>query len=171
MPRGFATVRDLIYWEYAKLISERAVGDRLSYRFVNFTYRRLLEGKVSPSSILTENKQLFELGDVCAYCGATGPLQWEHIIPLALGGPDSIDNMVRACAPCNQTKGARDPYQWFLGAGRGDSIPRIVLGKFLKVVFEEYSARDLLDSTEYMRAHAVERVSLSSVFLDCLDPL
>lgn len=170
MPRGFATVRDLIYWEYAKLISERAVGDRLSYRFVNFTYRRLLEGKVSPSSILTENKRLFTLGEVCAYCGATGRLQWEHIIPLALGGPDSVDNMVRACAPCNQTKGARDPYQWFLGGGRGDSIPRIVLGKFLKVVFEEYSARGLLDSTEYMRAHAVERVSLSAVFLDCSGP-
>ena len=98
-------------------------------------------------------------------------MQWEHIIPLALGGPDSIDNMVRACAPCNQTKGAREPYQWFLGGGRGDAIPRLVLGKFLKVVFEEYSARDLLDSTEYMRAHAVERVSLSAVFRDCLGPL
>ena len=141
MPRSFSTVRDLIYWEYAKLISERAVGERLSYKFVNFTFRRLVDGKISPSSILTENKQLFTLGDVCAYCGATGSLQWEHIIPLALGGPDSIDNMVRACAPCNQTKGARDPYQWFLGGGRGDAIPRLVLGKFLKVVFEEYSAR------------------------------
>ena len=171
MPRSFSTVRDLIYWEYAKLISERAVGERLSYKFVNFTFRRLVDGKISPSSILTENKQLFTLGDVCAYCGATGSLQWEHIIPLALGGPDSIDNMVRACAPCNQTKGARDPYQWFLGGGRGDAIPRLVLGKFLKVVFAEYSARDLLDSTEYMREHAVERVSLSSVFLDCLGPL
>ena len=166
MPRRFATVRDLIYWEYAKIISGSAIGDRLNFKFVNFTFRKLVEGKISPSAILTENKQLFMLGDVCAYCGTTGPLQWEHIIPVSLGGPDNIDNMVRACAPCNLSKGARDPYQWFLGAGRGDSIPRLVLGKFLKLVFEEYSARELLDSTEYMRRHTVERMSLSSIFLD-----
>lgn len=166
MPRSFATVRDLIYWEYAKIIAEKAVGGRSNYRFVNFAFRWLVEGRMSPSSILTENQQLFMLGEVCAYCGATGPLQWEHIVPLALGGPDSIDNMVRACAPCNLEKGARDPYQWFLGAGRGEAIPRLVLGKFLKVVFEAYAARDLLDSVEYMQCHAIERVSLSSVFLD-----
>ena len=166
MPRRFATVRNLIYWEYAKIISGSATGDRRSYNFVNFTFRKLVEGKISPSTILTENKQLFMLGDICAYCGTTGPLQWEHIIPVSLGGPDNIDNMVRACSPCNLSKGARDPYQWFLGAGRGDSIPRLVLGKFLKLVFEEYSARELLDSTEYMRRHTVERMSLSSIFLD-----
>lgn len=99
MPRQFATVRGLIYWEYAKLISGKAVGNRLNYRFSNFTFQKLIEGNATPSSILTENKQLFVLGDVCAYCGATGSLHWEHIIPLSLGGPDCIDNMVRACAP------------------------------------------------------------------------
>lgn len=166
MPRTFSTVRELIYWEYAKLISERAVGDRLNYKFANFTFRRLLEGKATPSSILGENQQLFTLGNVCAYCGATGTLHWEHIISVSLGGPDSIDNMVRACATCNLTKGARDPYQWYLGAKKGDSIPRLVLGKFLKVVFEEYSVHNLLDSTEFMKLHAIERVTLSSIFLN-----
>lgn len=111
MPRTFTTVRELIYWEYAKLISERAVGDRLNYKFVNFTFRKMIEGKVTPSSILSENQRLFMLGNVCSYCGATGPLHWEHIIPASVGGPGSIDNMVRARAPCNLAKGARDPYQ------------------------------------------------------------
>ena len=37
MPRTFSTVRELIYWEYAKLISEKAVGDRMNYKFINFT--------------------------------------------------------------------------------------------------------------------------------------
>ena len=67
MPRTFSTVRELIYWEYAKLISEKAVGDRMNYKFTNFTFRRFVEGKAAPSSILTENQQLFALGDVCAY--------------------------------------------------------------------------------------------------------
>jgi hypothetical protein len=164
MPRHFATVRELIYWEYAKLISEKAVGNRLNYKFSNFTFRKLIEGNTTPSSILKENKQLFVLGDVCAYCGATGPLHWEHIIPVSLGGPDCIDNMVRACAPCNLTKGARDPYQWYLGS-KAEPIPRIVLGKFLKIVFDEHAARGLLDSAEFMKIYSIERVTLSSIFL------
>jgi hypothetical protein len=118
----------------------------------------------APSSILAENQQLFALGNVCAYCGAEGVLHWEHIIPVSRGGPDNIDNMVRACVPCNLTKGARDPYQWYLGTRINDPIPRLVLGKFLKVVYEAYSEKNLLDSPEYMKQHAIERVSLSSVF-------
>lgn len=164
MARTFATVRELIYWEYAKVISEKAVGDRLNYKFANFTFQKLLQGKATPSSILSENQQLFLLGDVCAYCGATGSLHWEHIIPVSIGGPDSIDNMVRACPPCNLAKGALDPYQWYLQKKIPEQIPRIVLGKFLKVVFEEYAAHHLLDSPEFMKLHAIERVTLSSIF-------
>lgn len=162
MPRSFSAVRELIYWEYAKIISEKAVGHRQNYKFVNFTYQKLIQGRASPSSILSENQQLFFMGDVCAYCGATGA-HWEHIVPVSAGGPDNIDNMVRACASCNLTKGARDPYQWYLG-NKPEQIPRVVLGKFLKVVFEKYAASDLLDSTDYMVTHAVERITLSSIF-------
>jgi hypothetical protein len=164
MPRHFSTVRELIYWEYAKLISGKAVGDRLNYKFVNFTFHKFIERRAAPSSILTENKKLFVSGDVCAYCGATGKLHWEHIIPVSLGGPDRIDNMVRACASCNLAKGARDPYQWYLNTGK-ESVPRLVLGKFLKIVFDEYAISGVLDSVEYMRLHSLERVTLSSIFL------
>lgn len=163
MPRKFSTVRELIYWEYAKLISEKAVGDRQNFKFVNFTYQKLLMGKVNPSSILTENQQLFSIGNVCAYCGATGSLHWEHIVPSSIGGPDNIDNMVRACPPCNLTKGARDPYQWYLVSNK-EEIPRLVLGKFLKVAFEKFESLGLLDSIDYMTTNNVERVTLSSVF-------
>lgn len=164
MARTFATIRELIYWEYAKVISEKAVGDRLNYKFVNFTFQKLLQGKATPSSILKENQQLFLLGDFCAYCGATGSLHWEHIIPVSIGGPDSIDNMVRACPPCNLAKGALDPYQWYLQKKTAEQIPRIVLGKFLKVLFEEYAAHRLLDSQEFMKFYAIERVTLRSIF-------
>lgn len=40
----------------------------------------------------------------CAYCGAAGPLQREHVIPLARGGRHSIGNILPACAPCNGRK-------------------------------------------------------------------
>ena len=162
MARRFRTVRELIYWEYAKLISERAVGERRNFRFVTYAFKRLCEGKMNPSSILSENKKLFTSGEICAYCGATDGLQWEHVIPLACGGPDSIDNMVRACAPCNQAKGARDPYQWYIGR-QADTIPRVALGKFLKIIFDAYESAGVVDSEEYMKENAVQRVELAKI--------
>ena len=40
----------------------------------------------------------------CAYCGAKGELQADHVIPLARGGDNSVDNCVPACASCNSRK-------------------------------------------------------------------
>lgn len=43
----------------------------------------------------------------CRYCGATAsdaPLRVDHVIPVALGGADTPDNLVAACEPCNSGK-------------------------------------------------------------------
>lgn len=44
--------------------------------------------------------------DPCFYCGAPGK-QDDHWMPLAKGGTDHWWNLVRACAPCNNSKHAR----------------------------------------------------------------
>ena len=160
MRSEFPTVRSLIYWEYAKLIAGEAVGERSAYRFVNFTYQRLLNRRISPSAILEENKRLLEAGDACAYCGAVDQPQWEHIIPRTANGPESIDNLVRACRTCNAAKAARDPYQWYASLGKIDEIPRMVLGKLLKLVFAEYERRGLLDDEAFMHSQGVTRNTL-----------
>ena len=41
----------------------------------------------------------------CAYCGAEGPLQIEHRVPLSAGGANTIDNILPACGSCNMRKG------------------------------------------------------------------
>jgi hypothetical protein len=163
MARSFDTVRDLLYWEYAKLIAGSAMGDRRAFGFVTVTYNKLRAGKLNPTAILTENKRLIAEGKSCAYCGATGRLEWEHVIPLALGGPDSIDNLVRACRSCNAAKGARDPYQWLLDQPEKE-VPRLVLGKLLKLLFDAYEQQGLLDSPEYMKDKDVRRGTLTRVF-------
>ena len=162
--RTFPSVRALICWEYAKLISGHALGDRSAFGFVNATYQRLLQRRVQPSTVLTENKQLALAPRGCAYCDSAGPLQWEHIVPRALGGPDCFDNLVLACPACNRAKGARDPYQWFALQDRIDGVPRLVLGKLLKLVFNEYERLGLLDDAAYMAQHRIERISLSRIF-------
>lgn len=164
MARTMRTVRELIFWEYAKLIAGSAVGDRKGYGFVVTVFNRLMAGQISVSAVLRENKQLFMAGEECAYCGSKHGLQWEHIIPKTAGGPDTMDNLVRACTSCNQTKACLDPYQWYELRGAIDDIPRIVLGKFLKLVLAEYERLGVLDSEEYMHDRNIRRVTLSQVF-------
>lgn len=48
-------------------------------------------------------------GHRCFYCRATGADIADHYIPLAAGGPDSEENMVCACTPCNRVKSDQMP--------------------------------------------------------------
>jgi 5-methylcytosine-specific restriction endonuclease McrA len=45
-------------------------------------------------------------GGRCVECGASFDLQYDHVIPLALGGANTAANLQILCAPCNQAKGA-----------------------------------------------------------------
>ena len=44
----------------------------------------------------------------CQYCGASAPdvtLEIDHIIPVASGGNNSLNNLITACKDCNRGKG------------------------------------------------------------------
>lgn len=43
----------------------------------------------------------------CQYCGATGDLTFDHVVPRAAGGRTSWENVVAACSRCNLAKGSR----------------------------------------------------------------
>jgi hypothetical protein len=45
-------------------------------------------------------------GGACVQCGEAFELQFDHVIPLALGGANTVDNLQVLCGPCNRTKGA-----------------------------------------------------------------
>lgn len=49
-------------------------------------------------------------GFTCRYCGAQPPdvvLVVDHIVPVAEGGPTSVDNLNTSCEPCNQGKAGK----------------------------------------------------------------
>lgn len=54
-----------------------------------------------------------EFGHRCAYCGAGGDLQVEHVTPISKGGEHHLGNIVPACQRCNFSKGKADPEAWF----------------------------------------------------------
>ncbi|MCB1361483.1 MAG: HNH endonuclease [Rhodobacteraceae bacterium] len=43
----------------------------------------------------------------CQYCGSRHDLTFDHVVPRALGGITSWENVVAACAPCNLHKGSK----------------------------------------------------------------
>ncbi len=43
-------------------------------------------------------------GRRCVQCGATEDLQFDHILPVALGGATSVENLQILCGDCNRAK-------------------------------------------------------------------
>ena len=54
-----------------------------------------------------------EFGHHCAYCGATGDLHIEHVVPISKGGPHAIGNIIPACKDCNFSKTNHDAESWY----------------------------------------------------------
>lgn len=44
-------------------------------------------------------------GGRCVECEASFDLQYDHIIPVSMGGATTVQNLQLLCAPCNQHKG------------------------------------------------------------------
>lgn len=45
----------------------------------------------------------------CQYCGASGKLTLDHVVPRSRGGRSLWENVVASCGPCNLRKGDRLP--------------------------------------------------------------
>jgi 5-methylcytosine-specific restriction endonuclease McrA len=63
-------------------------------------YRRIL---LSRKNVLRRD------GQRCQYCGNRDSLTVDHVYPKSRGGPDTWENLVAACVPCNNRKGNRTP--------------------------------------------------------------
>jgi 5-methylcytosine-specific restriction endonuclease McrA len=48
----------------------------------------------------------------CFYCGSTGPITLDHVIPRSRGGRHSFGNLLPACRPCNSSKKDKFIMEW-----------------------------------------------------------
>ncbi len=174
-----STVREALLYHYALLVADAAIGCREGllpvarsgtdyWSFANATFQRLVRGEISPSAILRENKLLVSNSTGCAYCGALNDLQWEHIIPRSAGGPDTIDNLVLACPECNLSKGVKDLIEWY--GYDWARVPRLVMGKYLKLLMEAHEAAGSLDASEFPPGQGLHTAKLHLVYGPRLTP-
>jgi hypothetical protein len=162
-PPAVKTIRELIYWEYGKLAAEVAVGNRRNYAYVMSSYERFKKLDYHPLQIMRQYGLLVRGEGQCAYCGGTEDLSETEIIPVSKGGPDHSDNRAQICAKCKIEKGDRDLFEWY-GKDRRYEIPRIVLGKYLKLAFEVHQERGTLDMKDINRDGKLDVFDLGAIF-------
>lgn len=90
-------------------------------------------------------------GFICQYCGAHPPtviLHVDHILAVAEGGKNNIDNLVTSCLSCNLGKGARSL----------QSIPQSLQEKALDIAEKEAQVRGYHEIIE-SRVNRIEQES------------
>ncbi len=154
--REVASIKDLIYYQYAKIIARRAFSasngrsaKKQHYGFIKKTFLELKNGAKNWSEITREDWQLVESEKECIYCGHRDDLHREHVVPKSLkinsrcatcDTIQGIHNQVWACGPCNIKKGTKGLYEFFRVMHPHekkyyDFIPPLVEKKYLKTIY------------------------------------
>lgn len=143
-PRYVRTIREELFYEYAKLISRSVFDGQINYRFVADRFKALRDGSITISGTMREWQREQELPKCCVFCQSAEDLQTDHLIPRSRGGRDDADNIVWSCRACNAARADQGIFQW-LGLKKKDHLHRLVAGKYLKQLFDIHSARGTLE--------------------------
>jgi hypothetical protein len=144
-PKFVKTIREELYYEYAKLICRSVYGSVEANRgFITNRFKDLRDGIMTISGTIREWQKEQELPKECVFCRATENLQTDHLIPRSRGGLDVADNLVLACQKCNISRNDQGIYAW-LGLKDKDDLHRLVAGKYLKELFELHESRGTLE--------------------------
>jgi hypothetical protein len=160
-PKAIKTIKDLIFWEYAKLISGSAGIGRKQYPFVMRKFTELKSGIIKWSDILREDLKTDK--DVCVYCGSRQDLSFDHIVPKRDCHYKEIHNIVTCCKRCNSSKRDKDLIEWY-GLERRYEIPRIVMGKYLKMIYICHECRGTLDKGDINLDGKLDVLDLGAIF-------
>lgn len=112
--RTYWQFRSKFYWEteglshqevYALLLQREEKQERAMGRAMAFTSRD--EASTSRIAIPDQVKMFVWQRDQgrCTKCGDTTRLEFDHIIPLAMGGSNTARNLQLLCETCNRAKG------------------------------------------------------------------
>ncbi len=114
--RAYWMFRDCFYWEEEALSAEDVkalVLQRIRKRerqlaTAHSLMRAEADGRPVRTPVPVEiRRAVFERdGGRCVQCEGSFDLQYDHVIPLSLGGATTVANLQLLCADCNTRKGA-----------------------------------------------------------------
>jgi hypothetical protein len=143
-PPEVRTVRDLIYWQYAKIISKEEEAEKVRHASVKIRFEKLLSGEIVWADSIRSFILEHDTPDACIYCGAVAELSRGNLIAPRRGGPDSPGNVVTACRACQASKGDSGVYEWY-SAHRRERVPPFAEVKYLSLLYELHERGGRLD--------------------------
>jgi hypothetical protein len=167
--RDVHTVRDVIYFQYSKIIAKAAFklsdgreAKKSAYGFIKNTFRELQSGKIVWSEITREDWQFVGSEKNCIYCGSSENMHKEHIVPKSIKINErcsecerilQIHNQIWACADCNHKKGTLGLYRFYKSRMPEekkffDFLPPLLEKKYLKTMYFCHQCAGTLDSTD-----------------------
>ncbi|MDD3302101.1 MAG: HNH endonuclease [Candidatus Gracilibacteria bacterium] len=164
--RDVKTIKDQIFFQYAKIIAKASLGytdgteaKKKAYGFIKNKFRELQNGTISWSDITREDWQFVGSPQECIYCGSHTDLEKEHIVPKSLHINDrcktcptiqGISNQLRACKKCNTSKSDSGLYAYYKKILPDekkyfDKLPSLLEKKYLKTIYNCHICKGTLD--------------------------
>jgi hypothetical protein len=164
--QNLKTLRDLIWYEYAKVVARSILqlssttrSDVTSDSMAHQTLHDLQVGALSWSDMTGDESQLAEDPKACAYCGSTDHLAHENLVPRSLVLNEycpsceilqAPSNEFWICRACDARKGNLGFYQFYKRLAPGsemfcDRIPAVLEMKYLRTVYECLQCARCLD--------------------------
>lgn len=113
--RSYYEFQNKFYWDnddltpeqvHALLVTRLQAQQRRIERAESMVAMGEIRTPAARGHIPDDVKQLVWMrdGGRCRHCGATAELQFDHIIPIAMGGSCEAENLQVLCGPCNRRK-------------------------------------------------------------------
>ena len=141
-PLAIRTAKEVMLWGYARLMSEKALGDRKNWLFTLHSFEQLNYDEKKWYRILQEIV-IMELNK-CAYCDSTENSLFTYIVVKKMCPFAEKHNIISVCKKCAFSKGSKDLIEWW-GVERIDKLPRPVMEKYLKMLYMCHECNGTLD--------------------------
>ncbi|HNY64201.1 MAG TPA: HNH endonuclease [Deltaproteobacteria bacterium] len=143
-PGYVKTIREKIFFEFAKLVSRTSLKGNIDYPFVANRFKALLSGRITMQELNREWRQSPDLLIACAFCGTPSNLDLDYLIPLVRGGSASSENAILSCPDCRSLRGDQGVFRW-IGLGREDTLHPAVAGGYLKELSDIHARKGTLE--------------------------
>lgn len=148
-PSIIKSIRDLIYYQYSKILADSAGYGKGNYEFVMEKWNELKTGKVDFKESIKDFIKDIDDPVRCTFCGKIVPLREGKLLPT---GPDIKSNKVQVCQNCLINKDEEPMYQWY-GLDNRDTIPKLAELKYLKLLYKLHEKQGTLDEENVLKLH------------------